>query len=54
MNHTQFAKAPASEPRPTPKPLTAEEIYQKESRKMLKSMVDVLAVDLAWSMVGLK
>ncbi|KPQ39467.1 MAG: hypothetical protein HLUCCO16_07695 [Phormidium sp. OSCR] len=32
----------------------AHEIYQQESRQVLKSVTDILAVDLMWSLVGLK
>ncbi|MCC5897742.1 MAG: hypothetical protein JJU32_07460 [Phormidium sp. BM_Day4_Bin.17] len=32
----------------------AHEIYQEESRQVLKSVTNILAVDLMWSLVGLK
>ncbi|WP_159788835.1 hypothetical protein [Sodalinema gerasimenkoae] len=32
----------------------AHEIYQQESRQVLKSVTNILAVDLMWSLVGLK
>lgn len=33
---------------------SADQIYQAESRKVLKSLTNAFTVDLAWTLVGLK
>lgn len=41
-------------PTPNDPKRCAYEIYQQESRQVLKSVTNILAVDLMWSLVGLK
>ncbi|WP_170190845.1 hypothetical protein [Geitlerinema sp. P-1104] len=54
MTQTSMAHSDSNSAAADDRKRSAHEIYQQESRQVLKSVTNILAVDLMWSLVGLK